>query len=231
MTSGIRISCGQRIAQRWQLTHIHGRVGAQDLVAHAGAHHREQLPGVWSMSAADGHDPPQVPHWMHSWRRVAVAAAAVTSRRKLGGRRWRLGRRARCVTAAAVTGLPRQLAEPKRVPGRRLVVDRKGHLHEARSTADAQGAEDVDTRGREPFGDVGQAAGPVLDVDHDGVALDERVSQAAQDLAHLLVVAGDDEGAGKGTRSHARDVLGCRCRASPGPGSGGPAPRDGSRAG
>src|SRR3990172_3106399 len=35
--------------------------------------------GVWSMSAADGHEPPQVPHWMHISRRATPAVAALTS--------------------------------------------------------------------------------------------------------------------------------------------------------
>ncbi len=35
--------------------------------------------GVWSMSAAEGHEPPHVPHWMHIWSRESPGTAAITS--------------------------------------------------------------------------------------------------------------------------------------------------------
>ena len=35
------------------------------------------------MSAAEGQDPPQVPHWMHISKRATPAVAALTSSRNL----------------------------------------------------------------------------------------------------------------------------------------------------
>lgn len=44
------------------------------------------------MSAPDGHEPPQVPHWMHMSRRQLPGVAATTSSRKLPGADTRLAR-------------------------------------------------------------------------------------------------------------------------------------------
>ena len=42
--------------------------------------------GVWSMSRADGQDPPQVPHWIHVSNFESVGIAAMTSSLKVGAR-------------------------------------------------------------------------------------------------------------------------------------------------
>jgi hypothetical protein len=56
------------------------------------------------MSAAEGHEPPQVPHWIHISRRETPGVAATTSSKKLKSAIGGSGRRGRDSVSVSTDG-------------------------------------------------------------------------------------------------------------------------------
>jgi len=90
--------------------------------------------------------------------------------------------------------------------GERVLAEAQNRVASDLEAADDQRPEDVHARLRQPLGDVGQAARPIVHVDDDAFAFDEQVAEPVEDLAGRPVVRRGDEGAAEVAGPDAADV-------------------------